>query len=467
MSGATPKSRFYLSGGFDDENGVLTGIVPNDDYKRYSFRSKGSYKLWDWFELSDNLSFVNTVRNKPSYYGNMQVFYDLAPSDYDVNPDGTWANSEAGITMAQLIDGGESTTRYARLQNTFSAELGFLKKTLTVHANYTFAKGNEDMDWYKTKYLIGYGQNDIREENTSSAYKHTANDNYSVFDVFATYNKLFGRHAVTAIAGFNREYSSHDEYKAERGELISSSLPSIALASGDQLVSQTYTDWAIRGLFFRANYIFNNRYIFEMNGRYDGTSRFPKDERFGFFPSASLAWRIDDEAFFEPLRSVVSQWKLRASYGSLGNQLVSEYGYIPTMSSKQGDYLVDGKRPQVVTSPSLVSSNYTWEKVYTQNLGVDLGFADNTLSATFDIYRRNTEGMLTRGKQLPGVLGADEPNENAAVCMVLVSLSTSESMSVSVFRGVSSTTSESNISRNKSQSVYLLCRVGSFRFFCI
>jgi TonB-linked SusC/RagA family outer membrane protein len=414
VSGATPRSRFYLSGGFDNENGVLTNIVKNDDYKRYSFRSKGSYKLWDWFELSDNFSFVNTIRAKPSYYGNMQIFYDLAPSDYDRNPDGTWANSAAGVTMAQLIDGGESLARYSKLQNTFSAELNFFEKALTVHANYTFAEGQEEADWYKTKYRIGYGPNDVREENTSSAYKSTTNDFYSVFDLFATYNKLFGRHAVTAIAGFNQEDSSRDFYKAERGELISSSLPSIGLASGDQIVSQKYTDWAIRGFFFRTNYIFNNRYIVEMNGRYDGSSRFPKDSRFGFFPSASLAWRVDDEEFFEPLRSVVSQWKLRASYGSLGNQLVSEYGYIPTMASTQGGYLIDGKRPPVVTSPSLVSSNYTWEKVFTQNLGIDLGFANNKLSATFDVYRRNTEGMLTQGKQLPGVLGANEPNENAA-----------------------------------------------------
>ncbi|MDR3118522.1 MAG: TonB-dependent receptor [Mediterranea sp.] len=414
VSGATPRSRFYLSVGFDDENGILTGIVPKDDYRRYSFRSKESYKLWDWFELSDNLSFVNTIRTKPSYYGSMQVFYDLAPSDYDLNPDGTWANSAAGITMAQLIDGGESTTRYSRLQNTFSAELSFFEKALTVNSNFTFVKGNEDQDWYRTPYLIGYGPNDVREENTGSAYKSTTNDTYTVFDLFATYNKVWGKHAATTLAGFNQEYSSQDWYKAERGELISSSLPSIALASGDQVVSQAYTDWAIRGFFFRANYIFNSRYIVELNGRYDGTSRFPKDSRFGFFPSASLAWRVDEEAFFEPLREAVSQLKLRASYGSLGNQLVSEYGYIPVMASRQGSYLIDGKYPQVVTSPSLVSSNYTWEKVTTQNLGLDLGFMDNKLSATFDLYRRNTKGMLTQGKQLPGVLGAGEPNENAA-----------------------------------------------------
>ncbi len=157
-------------------------------------------------------------------------------------------------------------------------------------------------------------------------------------------------------------------------------------------MKEAYKDWAIRGLFFRANYIYNNRYIFEINGRYDGTSRFPENKRFGFFPSGSAAWRVDSEPFFEPLRGVVSLLKFRVSYGALGNQLVSEYGYIPSMGSKLGGYLVDGKLQQTVTAPGLVSPDYTWEKVKTLNGGIDLGLLDNKLMASFDIYRRDTEG---------------------------------------------------------------------------
>ena len=151
-----------------------------------------------------------------------------------------------------------------------------------------------------------------------------------------------------------------------------------------------------------------------MNGRYDGTSRFPKEKRFGFFPSASAAWRVDAEPFFESFLSTVSQLKVRASYGSLGNQLVGEYGYIPAMSSQLGNYIINGKLQQVVTPPSLVSPDYTWEEVRTLNGGLDLAFLDNKLTATVDVYRRDTKGMLTLGKELPGVLGASEPKENAA-----------------------------------------------------
>ena len=434
VSGATEKTKFYLSGGVDDENGILAGIVKNDNYRRYSMRAKVSYKIWDWLTLSNNTSFVATNRIKPSYLSsrgepyidsngirqkgngdsNMSIFYDLAPTDWDKNPDGTWANNAAGIAMAQLVDGGEETSKYNRLQSTFSAEMSFWEKMLTVNANFTFMKGNEDYDWFKNKYVIGYGPNDIRELGDSKAYKSTTNDYYSVLELFATFNKAFDKHYVTGILGFNQEYNRWNWYKAEREGIISTSLPSIGLSSGDQFVSEQYADWAIRGLFFRANYTYDNRYIFEVNGRYDGTSRFPKEKRFGFFPSASAAWRVDAEPFFESFLSTVSQLKVRASYGSLGNQLVGEYGYIPAMSSQLGNYIINGKLQQVVTPPSLVSPDYTWEEVRTLNGGLDLAFLDNKLTATVDVYRRDTKGMLTLGKELPGVLGASEPKENAA-----------------------------------------------------
>jgi hypothetical protein len=152
----------------------------------------------------------------------------------------------------------------------------------------------------------------------------------------------------------------------------------------------------------------------ELNGRYDGSSRFPKEKRFGFFPSVSLAWRIDSEPFFEPLHDGINNFKLRASYGSLGNQLVSEYGYIPTMNSSLGWYLIGGKRQQIVSAPPLVSSNYTWETVTTQNIGIDLNVLDNKLGLVADLFRRDTKGMLVQGKELPAVLGANAPKENAA-----------------------------------------------------
>lgn len=435
VSGGSTKASYYLSGGIDMQDGVMAGVAKRDDYTRYSLRSKIDLQLAPWLTVGNNTSFVSTVRNKPSYLSSrgepslsvdgfrykgsgdtrMGIFYDLAPTDWDRNPDGTWANNAAGIAMAQIMDGGEEKVTYDRVQSTLSAIGSFFDKSLTINGTFTFAKGQEDYSWFKNKYSIGYGPNDVRQEGTSRAYRAATTDLYTVAELFASYNKTFGLHNVSAVAGFNQEYSRWNWFKAERQDIISTSLPTIGLATGDQFVSEQIADWAIRGLFFRGGYIFKNRYIAEINGRYDGSSRFAKGSRFGFFPSASAAWRVEEEAFFQPIRDLgVNQFKLRGSYGMLGNQLVGEYGYVPSMSSVKGSYLINGSLHQVVTPPGLVSDNYTWERVSTLNGGFDLGMFNNRLTLTADLFRRDSKDMLTLGRQLPGVLGASEPRENAA-----------------------------------------------------
>ena len=165
-------------------------------------------------------------------------------------------------------------------------------------------------------------------------------------------------------------------------------------------------------MFGRLNYIFKDKYIVEFNGRYDGSSRFPENDRFGFFPSASLGWRLDQESFFNV--DAINVFKLRASYGTLGNQSVSDFGYIPSMSTYNNGYLVDNNRPLSISAPGMVSSNYTWEEVTSQNIGLDIELLESKLQFNLDLYTRDTEGMLTLGKELPSVLGTSEPNENAA-----------------------------------------------------
>lgn len=160
--------------------------------------------------------------------------------------------------------------------------------------------------------------------------------------------------------------------------------------------------------------MFNNRYILETNGRYDGSSRFPKNDRFGFFPSVSAAWIITQEKFMKTTQSWLSHAKLRVSYGALGNQDVGYYEYISSMDSKEQQLLLNGVKPMGVDPSGLVSSVLTWEKVYTQNLGLDLNFLANRLTFSGDIYRRDTKDMLTKGKTLPNVLGTSEPKINAA-----------------------------------------------------
>jgi len=411
VQGRSDKTSYYLSGGFDDQSGALK--IATDRYSRYNLRSQVNYNLSDWIKIGNNTLLQSTEREKP-YHFSMWDIYNLFPTDWDINPDGTWANTAVGDMGASLTEGGDHRDLYNSFLTTFTGEMSVFRDMLKINADVTFRRDNNNVFSDNRKYMIGYGPDDVREVGNNVAYRTVSFNNYNVFNLYGTFFRDFGTSQFTAIAGFNQEENRYEWLHASKEKVISSSLPSIALATGEDYTDEYIAEWAIRGAFYRLNYVLNDKYIFELNGRYDGSSKFPKENRFGFFPSASAAWRLDHESFMSGLKPVVSLLKPRVSYGSLGNQFVSEYGYIPTMNASQASLIIGGSRPMQVTPPSLVSSNYTWEKVSSVNLGVDLGLFDNRFTATFDWYTRDTRGMLTQGKDLPDVLGAGEPNENAA-----------------------------------------------------
>ena len=401
---------YYLSAGYNRQNSPLT--LADDYFDRYSFRSKVNFKVNKWLTLGNNSFVTNTLRKTPSRFNLFDTF-NFFPTDFDVNPDGSWANTTVGRSAAAIVDGGETSEQFLTLQSRFTAEGAFFDDLLKINTDYTIQRNSNNYNGYTTRYQIGYGPGDVREEGENYAYRSALFSYYNVFNIYGTLSKAWQQHALTGIIGFNQEDFRDEFFSATKQGLISSSFPNIGLATGLSTTDESINTYALRGAFYRVNYILNDKYIVEFNGRYDGSSRFPKEQRFGFFPSASAAWRVDQEAFMASL-PIVSNLKLRASYGSLGNQNVSNYGYISSMGTYQPPYLIDDQRPFAVSTPGLVSGNYTWEKVNTLNFGVDLGLIEDRLNINFDIYRRNTLDMLTRGKDLPGVLGATEPNENAA-----------------------------------------------------
>ncbi|KYG80799.1 SusC/RagA family TonB-linked outer membrane protein [Roseivirga echinicomitans] len=411
ISGGDDRTSYLLSGSYSHQDGVLA--IADDYFDRYTVRSKVSYKANDWLTLSNNTYLTTTERKEPSYF-DITSIYNIAPTSWDVNPDGSWANSEAGVISAQLTDGGEDITEFTSVQSQFGVQAELLKDVLTFNTDFTFRRGRQDRNWFQTKYNIGFGPSDIREQGNNSAYRSSTVENYYVLNSYLSYRQQFGDHALSGTLGFNQEHNRWNSFSAQRNNVISASLPTIALATGDQFVDENVSEWAVRGVFYRLNYIYNDKYIVEFNGRYDGASKFPSNNRYGFFPSASVAWRVDEENFMAGMRDWVSQFKLRGSIGSLGNQAIGPYEYISTMDAYQGNYLIDGKLPLEISSPQLVSNNFSWEEVVTRNFGVDMGFLENKVTASFDIYRRDTKGMLTLGRELPDVLGATEPKENAA-----------------------------------------------------
>lgn len=238
--------------------------------------------------------------------------------------------------------------------------------------------------------------------------------NYQVFDLWGQYEKSFGNHKFRLMLGYNQELYTSRSFFAKGEKLVSDNVPSLDLSMGNTYVGDDLSEWSTRSGFFRFNYNYKEKYLLEVVNRYDGSSKFRKDSRFVYLPSASLGWRVSEESFMDWSDTFLDNLKLRASYGIQGNQSISPYAFIPTYGTGLSNWIVAGKKAVTITPRGIVNDNFTWEEVKNLNLGVDLGLFSNRLTSTFEWYSRKTEGMLMPGEVLPGVLGTSVPKENAA-----------------------------------------------------
>lgn len=405
---------YYLSADFTKENGL--NKLADDYWQRKGLRSRLSFSPLKWLKVDNNMNIYQTARERP--YASLTDIYYLQPTDVVKNPDGTWGNNDAGRLAAQLIDGGNYGEDMFGFQNIANAMATFLNGDLTFTGDASFKREYWRYPQNSKKHEIGYGPDDVREEGgngfVSDRRGEIIND---VFNLYGNYKKKIGVHAFALTLGYNQESYEWSTTSAQRDQLISSSLPYLALTTGEAVIGAQYSSYATRSVFGRLNYTINDRYVLEGTGRYDGSSRFPTSSRWGFFPSVSAAWIASNEGFFEKLKPTLSSFKLRSSYGSLGNQNVGDFSYIQTMGTALSGYIIDGSQRQIVTgAPPLTidPSSYTWETASTLNFGTDIGFFNEKISIAFDYYIRDTKGMLTAGQELPAVLGTGIPSQNAA-----------------------------------------------------
>lgn len=415
ISGKTERLSYYFSGGYNRQDGMLK--LGNDIYNRYNVRSKMEFKLTDWWKFNTNVSLTTSDYD----YANAMTrtyreVYRISPTEMVKNPDGTWTYKSVS-TLGALAEGGRATDWNTNTNINLSTKIDVIKNVFFVQGTFAYANTKTRSNWYNlpVTYRKGPELPVLTHASISDASSSNSDTKHILFDVYGTFQKTVAKkHALSAVVGFNQEEYRYDYAKANRKELISSSLPTINLATGDMAVSQDISTWALRGGFARLGYIFDDKYIVEFNGRYDGTSRFPKNDRFVFNPSVSLGWTVSREKFFEPLKDVISFLKLRGSYGSLGNQDVGAYAYLATMGSGKISQILEKEQPVYVGAPGLVSGSLTWEKVTTLNVGADVNFFNNRLSMSGEYYVRRTKDMLTAGDELPNTLGTGVPNQNAA-----------------------------------------------------
>lgn len=358
-----------------------------------------------------------------SYSGMMKG--DLSPLMPVKHPDGHYAGQGSYTNPVAIMEqGGNAQYKQNDLWMTGAVKITPIKG-LVINADYTWnfygKSSNQHVQNFYDYTAVPGTENYYPWTNPSSVTVTNNDDYYNAFNAFAEYTfSLKEKHNFKVMVGYNQENKHKKYHYAGRKNLIDSSNPSLNLAYGDMAMNGSETHWSVNGFFARINYDYKGKYLLELNGRYDGSSKFPHGDRYAFFPSASVAWRVSEEKFWEPIRGWFDNFKLRASYGSLGNQALDEsrYGNFPYLATygintKYGA-LLNGTRPVAVSVPGLVSASFTWETVNQIDFGFDASFFGGRLNTSFDWYRRNTKDMLTAGQALPAVLGTSVPQENAA-----------------------------------------------------
>ena len=435
ISGGNEKTRFYTSVGYLNQDGLYK--VGDDNFKQLNTRLNVENQTTKWLKLGFKALYNYSTQDKPFTYDSKDVWKRVVystPTEFisSWKKDSRYPELDKyeGMYMENnayslLKDGGRNKYDKHDIWLTASADLNILKgwkAHVDFNYNLNYKKASEHskpIKFFDGSFNETYGR-------TSTNYYKMSNYNtsYYSFNAYTDYENTFAeKHYLKAMIGFNQELTKYSTFSGQRNDILNENLPSLSLGSGTHTVSQNGYEWALRGAFFRVNYIYNDRYLFEVNGRYDGTSRFPSDNRFVFLPSFSGAWRISEEGFMKNTRSWLDNLKLRATYGILGNQMISSsdwsgntkyYPYIPFMSNGTSQYWLFGDEYATTINPgNLISSDLTWEKVTTVNVGLDATFLNQRLDMSFDYYVRTTSDMLIKATY-PDVLGTTAPPANSA-----------------------------------------------------
>ena len=418
VQGTSGKTNYFLSFGYNHEEGVMT--FNPDDLKKYNANINLTTDITDWLQLGGRFSYSdktytepNTMRDTYTYMWRWGSFF---------GPYGTYNGMDMRNDIAYRKQAGDDRTKdsYTRLGAFLKATI---VKGLTLNADYTFNLQNTNEKSVGLP-VVGYNSwgGDITNPSTFVTNKSTyvfqgsGRDHSYALNVYANYALTVAKkHNFNVMLGANAEEGEYEYHSSQRKELLDGNVPEFNLAVGDQTVSGKHSEWGTAGWFGRINYDYNGIWLLELNGRYDGSSKFPNGDRWAFFPS--VGYRFSEEKYFEPLKRIVNNAKLRGSYGEIGNQAIGDNMFISTLSkyTDAKTHWLDGSGTKLVTygMPTLVSPTLKWERIQTLDLGIDLGFLNNEFNVTFDWYQRTTRDMLAPGQTMPEVLGASAPKINA------------------------------------------------------
>ena len=417
VSGGTEKVQYMVSLGYLRQNGLLD----NNYYNRYNARVNLGAELAKNLKLQVRLSGMTSDRHEPSTPGSLDIggfkgiisnavrFPGLTPT-YLQNGEVGLGPKLQGTPVAWVDCASSYREDYDKFKN--NIELSYQPidgLTLKILGGYNYTLSH--VRHYRCDMILT-GDKSTGPSTLSDEMKRTV---YKTFQAVADYNKSFGKHNLAALVGYTWEDEGQRTLSGSRNNFPSDDVPFLGAGGADgQTNGGGGYDWAIQSVFGRLTYNYDQRYLFETTMRYDGSSRFPTDSKYGFFPSLAAGWRISEESFFEPARNIFDNLKVRASYGSLGNQVTDgNFQYLSFLTSESLAYLMNGGIISGLKAPTLASTNITWEKVYTTNIGLDWTMLNGRFTGSFDYYIRDTKGMVVN-KTYPAVLGTTGGKENLA-----------------------------------------------------
>ena len=423
LSGGNESVNYYVSMNYLDQNGMMK--LSQDTYDRYTGTAKINVKITDWAQLNYSNRFIREDLKRPSFLRD-DLFHDLGRQGWPTlplyDPNGNLYASPS--PALNLRDGGSGIYQTDYLYQQAQVVLEPIKGWKTfVDFNYRIKNANTHWEIQKA-YNHDVEGKPYPYNNNSHVHEDHAKENYTNFSAYTEYTKsLESGHNFKGMIGFQSELMKKKVFGLQREGIIIPSLPEVDLTTGLDVYGAEVTPsvngasdhWATAGFFGRINYDYQQKYLLEVNLRYDGTSRFRADNRWSWFPSFSVGWNVAREAFWSNLEEYISTFKFRGSYGELGNQNTDSWYptyQAMTVKASNGDWLMNGIKPNTSAAPGLVSSTMTWERVKTWNVGLDFAAINNRLNGSLDVYSRKTIDMVGPAPELPVTLGTAVPQTN-------------------------------------------------------
>ncbi|MBX2922513.1 MAG: TonB-dependent receptor [Chitinophagaceae bacterium] len=431
VSSRGERSGYRISLGYLDDGSLLK--VGNNSNKRYNVRLTHDYQISSKLKLESNISLEKNDIIQPSNIGavlNNGIQPGLPPSG--VGATGlpyVWGSGIGNASTVAIANfGGDAKEYNARINTNFNLTYNIISNLKAVaSAGYYF----HNTDYRTQENLINWydyaGTTLVSSLSPSgsgrSFYQRAARrESYYNANAYLEYSKVFaGDHDFRAMAGTQYERDEYNAFQARTLDVVPGVPPSLNSSYGDpttKTVGEAQNHYALAGYFGRLNYTFRNKYLFEINGRYDGSSKFDADNRWKLFYGLSGGWRISQEQFMENV-GFINDLKLRASWGNVGNQNgIGLYDYIQLLNlgfspgATNAGYPIIGSAPAVrVTPGGLVALDRTWERVQTTNLGLDFTVLNNRLSGSAEMFWKQNDNMLI-ARTFPAVLGANAPAGN-------------------------------------------------------